>query len=60
MNSTHLHKPKVTWLPPWKLFIVIFFKKINGKITNLAQGLKNGRGRLVNTILISNLTRLIH
>ena len=28
--------------------------------TNLAQGLKMGVGRLVYTILISNLTRLIH
>ena len=27
---------------------------------NLARGLKNGWGRLVYTILISNLTRLIH
>ena len=58
MNSTHLQANR-NMAGSLKLFIVIL-KKYTGKITNLAQGLKNGRGRLVNTILISNLTRLIH
>ena len=51
-------KPIVTWLAPWNYLLHFFFFFF--KNTNLARGLKNGWGRLVYTILISNLTRLIH
>ena len=51
MNSTHL-QANSNMAVSLKLFIA--------SKANLARGLKNGWGGLVYTILISNLTRLIH